>query len=467
MRAGRRIASNFFNLSAGELIARLVNFAAFAHLARVLGSGEFGRIGFMMTVVSYLLIPVLQGLDSVGIREVARDRERLRAYAGSILAIRLLSAVITWAGLLAVVVVTAPAPPMPMLALLFGLTLFPSSLSLKWAFQAAEQMRPVAVAGIAAQTAFAAGAFIIRGPDQLLFVPICLLAGETAGALVLAATFVRRFGWFQPVLQWQFWKDLLVESAPLALSTILGTLLFNFDVLALARFQSAAAVGIYTAVYKLVLLFSTLLTLFQLTVFPTLSRAYASGQNPGAIAGRVLHYVGAGFVPLAFAGSLLARPLIRFLFGSSYLPGAAALEILMWSLPFMALRSVFRIILVSYNLQRLDLLAVAAGAFTNIALDLALAPRLSTTGTALSTLGSELVIFFCSYRSVWRRVDRVAVARHVVRPLCASVVMFFAGRLLESTPLVLQASAAGIIYVTALCLMRGLEWKEIAALYRG
>src|SRR5579884_4374203 len=132
MSAARTVLQNFFNLSAGELVARLVNFAAFAHLARVLGRTDFGRVGFLMTVTSYLLIPVMQGFDSVGIRDVARDRDRVRQYAGNILSIRLLSAAFTWAAAALAVALLRPAPPMGVLALLFALALFPNAVSLKW-----------------------------------------------------------------------------------------------------------------------------------------------------------------------------------------------------------------------------------------------------------------------------------------------------------------------------------------------
>ncbi|MBI3698045.1 MAG: polysaccharide biosynthesis C-terminal domain-containing protein, partial [Acidobacteria bacterium] len=166
-------------------------------------------------------------------------------------------------------------------------------------------------------------------------------------------------------------------------------------------------------------------------------------------------------------GMLLGRRMLEFLFGPEYAAAATALRILMWSLPLMALRSVFRIILVSYNLQRLDLRAIAVGAFTNIALDLALVPGLSTVGAAISTLSSELVIFFLSYRYVWRRVERLGILRHMVRPLGASILLLAAGAALASTPLLVQAAVAGTVYLAALFALRGLTWKEIEGLYRG
>ncbi len=465
--AARRILVNLFNLSMGELIARLVNFAAFAHLARVLGSTEFGRVGLVMTIASYLLLPVLQGYDSVGIRDVARDRGLLGRYAGSILVIRLLSAAATWGTLAAVLPLVQPDRVMRSLILLFALSLFASAVSLKWAFQAVEDVRPVAVAGIAAQLVFAVLAFTVRGPEQVLRIPVYQLLGEASGALLLLGGYSRRFGFPVPVFQWGLWKQLFRESAPLAVSTVLGTLLFNFDVLALAHFQSAEAVGQYTAVYKLVLLFATLLTLFQLSLFPTLARARDGEYDLDLIAGRSLRYLTAIFVPLAFAGLFLAPRLIDLVYGAEYLAGGRALKILLWSLPWMALRAVFRIILVAYNLQELDLSALFAGTVTNVFLDLTLVPRFSTTGAAVSTLTSEFVILFCSYRYVWRRVQPVYLLKHLFRPVIASLLMLMPLWGLAAMPLAVQAAVAGGIYLFVMFLIGGFTREEIAALYRG
>ncbi|MBI3665121.1 MAG: flippase [Acidobacteria bacterium] len=463
----RVILQSFFFLSAGELIARLVNFLAFAHLARALGTTSFGRIGFVITLVSYLLIPVMQGYDPVGIRDVARNRALLGRYAANILLIRMFSALATWLALAGVVSLIAPEPPLHRLILLFALTLFANAASVKWVFQALEQPRPVAAAGIAGQLIFAAGAFTVRGPEQLLRIPIYQLAGEGAGALLLLAMLLRRRRPPSFAVEWRLWQPLFRESAPLAVSTILGTLLFNFDVLALAQFREAAAVGLYTAVYKLVLLFAMLLTLFQVSLFPTLARAHAGGEELAPLAGRVLRFITAAFVPLAFAGMLLAGRLLEFLFGPEYTTGATTLKILMWSLPLMALRAVFRIILVSFNLQRLDLRAVLAGTITNIALDLALVPGLSTAGAAISTLSSEMVIVYFSYRYVRRHIEPIFVLQHWLRPVIASLVMYAFGHTLAAAPLALQAAGAGIIYLATLFFLRGMTWKEIAALNRG
>ncbi len=449
MKPARRVLGNFFHLSTGELLARLLAFAAFAHLARVLGSTGFGRIGLVMTVVTYLQIPVLQGFDSVGMRDVARDRGLLRRYAGSILAMRLLAAVVTFA----VVAVTVHSEIRTLL-LLFSLTLFPQAASLKWAFQAVERNRPVAAANILSQLVFVLGAFTVAGPEALLLVPVYVMAGEAVAALLLAVLFFRQFGAPVPGLSARLFR----ESLPLAASSVLGTLLFNFDVLALAWFQPASAVGLYTAVYKLVLLFATPLTLFQISMLPTLARADADLDRTAAPA---LRYLAVVFLPLPFVGLLVAPQLLTLLYGSEYAGGSVALQILLASLPWMAFRSLFRIILVSYHWQRLDLRTVLAATVANMAVDLALVPRWGVVGAAVATLCSELVIFGMSYYYTWRRVQALAVVGHLWRPLLAAAAAAGAGMAMSSLPA--RLTAVGVVYLGLVFATRAVTWKEIAA----
>jgi len=463
MRPGRRILANFFNLSAGELVARLVNFAAFAHLARVLGSTTFGRIGFVMTIVTYLAIPVLQGFDSVAIRDAARDRSLLARYAANILAIRLVATLAVWGALAAVVRLAAPEPPLGPLLLGFSLTLFATAASVKWAFQAVENTRPVAVAGIFSQLGFAAGALTIARPDQLLRIPLFLLAGEMAGALVLAFWFSRSFGALVPAFDFTLWKRLFRHSAPLLASTVLGALLFNFDVLALAVFQPAGAVGLYTAVYKLVVVFFTPLTLLQVSMLPTLSRACTLHSGVAATAEPALRYLVAAFAPLPFLGLLISPRLLEFLFGAEYAAGSLALQILLFALPLMAQRSLFRIILVSYNLQHLDLRTVAAGTATNVFLDLLLVPRFSIVGAAVSTLCSEFVILGLSHHFVWRDVEKVFLLGQWVRPLMGVAVTMPVAWSLRAAPLALLLAVSAAVYLAALAFLRVISWKEIAS----
>src|SRR5689334_9239266 len=96
----RRLALNFVLLSAGELVAKLLTFAAFAQLARTLQPERYGMLEFTLAVMVFFTLPVDLGLGSYGTREIARKPESAADLLREIMSLRLLLAACSMAALL-------------------------------------------------------------------------------------------------------------------------------------------------------------------------------------------------------------------------------------------------------------------------------------------------------------------------------------------------------------------------------
>jgi O-antigen/teichoic acid export membrane protein len=460
----RRILTNFFNLSAGELLSRVATFLAFVHLARVLGTGPFGQISFVTTVVSYLLLGVTQGFDAIGMREVARDRSTLNRYTGNILAVRIVFAAALYVGVWGALAFLQLDPQVRRLLPLFALCLFSSAVSLKWVFQAQEQSVPVAASGMVVQAVFAAGCFLVRNAGEIAWVPVFRLAGELAAAAGLGLLFRRQGGRLRPVWDPPFWRTLLRDSFPLALTSALGTIQYNFDVLVLAWLTTAATVGLYAAASRVLLLFSILLVLFQISLFPTLARARAGFHDLKKISDAVLRFMVAACLPVALACTVAAPRLLELLFGAAYGAAAPALQVLIWTLPLAGVRSLYRQILVAYGLQRYELAAMTAGSIGSVAANLALAPRFGAVGSAAAALISTTVVLVSACYFVSRHVLPLPWISHLGKPLVAGVAMLGAALALSRTPLALQVAGALAVYVAVLFLVGGATLQELRVL---
>src|SRR3984957_15471766 len=68
-----RLAVNFLYLSAGEFTAKLLTFASFSYLARVLGPSQYGPLEFTLAVMVFFSLSTDLGLAIYGAREVARN----------------------------------------------------------------------------------------------------------------------------------------------------------------------------------------------------------------------------------------------------------------------------------------------------------------------------------------------------------------------------------------------------------
>ncbi len=152
----RRLAINFLFLSAGESTAKLLTFATFSYLARMLGPQHYGFLEFTLAVMVFFTLPADLGLGAYGAREIARDPDRGHAVRllHEITGLRMALALGSIA-LLAVFIVALRKPfDLKLLLAFYGVSLLAGPFLLQWFFQAHDQMQWVGAASIVRQGVF-------------------------------------------------------------------------------------------------------------------------------------------------------------------------------------------------------------------------------------------------------------------------------------------------------------------------
>src|SRR4051812_8250833 len=85
----------FVRLSAGDCLAKVFMFAGLAHVARLLGAHEFGRLAWAQSIIAYVCIVAEFGLTTCGLREIAKRPSTVRWYLKIIIRLRCLCSGIT------------------------------------------------------------------------------------------------------------------------------------------------------------------------------------------------------------------------------------------------------------------------------------------------------------------------------------------------------------------------------------
>lgn len=378
-------------LASGEVVARVLGFAATIVLARTIGAAGFGVIGFALTVRLYLVVLVEGGLDSVGVRRVALDPTFLQHTAPALLVARVVVALAliglaSLAGLLLL-----PAPEGAVLAFA-SLTLIPLALNLRWACLGLGRARSAAGARILAEGLFLVLVLLlVREGTALTRIPLLHLVAEAVGAGSLGIGLAGVIG----PIRWRGWWNraipVLHSARPLALHALLGLVMFNADVLFLRGFHGAAAVGVYVAIYAPVSFFLNVGVTYYHSLLPALARAHGEGRVDRTTFQLGVRQVLALGIPVAVGGMLVADSLLKTLYGPEYLVGGPALGLLLLSLPVALIRNVGQAGLVASDRHPLVLAASVRGAALNLVLNALLIPRWGLLGAASATFGTELV----------------------------------------------------------------------------
>jgi O-antigen/teichoic acid export membrane protein len=460
------ISRSFAILSAGQVASRLISFATTVYLTRTLLPEGFGIVTFAMGVLEYAALVVNAGLDFVGPVEVARGRIPVAALARTVLAVRLLLAVVGFAAL-AAFALAAPLPSLTVTVLLwYGLSLAATAVDLRWVFLGAESMGPPALGEVVSQAVQLAGVLLfVHGPQDVGRMPLVFLAGQGALCALVAVLFTRRFGPPGLGIDRAVLRALLPAAAPLGVGAALGVVLHNFDIVLLGLWRGTAAAGLYGAAYRVIWIPVMLMSTYLTVVRPAFARAAPRGREDAArlLAGTLRVTVGLG-LGMAVGGALVAEPLFDLLFGAGFGRAVPAFQILAASLVLMLVSRPYRLLLATGHREWTDLRTLSVAAAVTVALNVALIPRLGLEGAALAALAGEVVILAGGHVAAFRLVGPVPLGGLLAKAAVAAAVMAGVLYLTRDVHVLARVAVGGAVYLATAVALRLVPLSEVRAL---
>jgi O-antigen/teichoic acid export membrane protein len=458
----QRIAKNASSLLISGVVAQVLGFFAVVYLARVLGPSDFGKITFATAIITYFTMATHLGLPILGIREIARDTSRINDYFANIIAVRLCLAALGYALLVLLVFLLHKPLALKKLLLLYGIGLFFSALTIDWIFQGTERMEYIGIGRILSAAVYSGLVFLlVRGREQLFFVPYSQVAGMSIAVLVLLGAFIRHFGKPRFELHPPRCRNILRQSMPVGIAIIMIQVIYNVDTVMLGFMRSDAEIGYYNAAYKIILPLIMVGSIYFDAVFPVISNYFETSreslQRLQSFNAKLVTIV---VFPLSIGGTFLAQPIMNLVYGSRYDNGVSAFQILLWAVALIYINSLYARGLWACNKQNQFLKIVVAQALTNIVLNLFLIPRFGIVGASISTVFAEFMGFFLYYRE-FNKVISTTIHQFIFRPALASLVMLSFLVLFKTLHLLLLIFFSIAIYLLSLYGIKGITKSDI------
>lgn len=464
-RASAALATkSFVTLGTGEMLSRLLGFGATIWIARQLGVDAYGIVGFAFAATLYLAVLADAGMEQLGPREVATADGSRSDLISSVLTARLLFSIVL-AGLLALLSPLLLDGADAAVLAAYGTTLIATGANARWALLGLDRAGGVSVARIVAE-ALRAGIvlFGVRGPEDLMLVPLAQLAGDGAGAALIAGLLRREGIDVRPAFDRRILRAVYVSARPLLLTNILALVIYNSDVLLLRGLRGTAETGLYLAAYTLINFLGVLGNTATVSLIPSLSRLQGDAVAATPLLRTAVARVVAVGLPLAAGGTLLAHRLIPVVFGEEYAMAGPLLAILIWSIPLLLIRSVFLAGLIATGHQQRVLHATAYSATVSVGLNLLLIPFIGPVGAAISTVLAEGVRMVAAAFFLRDAGLRAPGLHAFWRTVAATVVMSAIVYALRGTPLPLAIAAGGVTYLLVVLIAGGPEGRVRPAL---
>ncbi|MCK5146608.1 flippase [bacterium] len=381
-----------------------MTFVFYFLMARYLGDIGIGKYSFTVGLISILFIISGFGLDNLIVREVSINKNKASQYLSNAVTIKTGLSLVAILLLFIFLPLLGKSADVNKLVLLFCLTLFFENIttSIEAIFNAFERLHFIAIMEVSYNILKVILALFIKFyGGQLEILIICLVLISGIKCLFTQYILKRYFFKWHYIFKFTRLKTLLLKSYPFALMGAISIIYLRIDLVMLSTLIGDSITGQYAVAFNFITLFMALSYGFSRSFYPILSRLYHESRQAFFAAGeKGLNYLFAAALPIAIIITILAPKIIMFIFGSQFADSAIAVQVLIWTIPFLFMNAPLLRMLYSANHQNDALKIAIIGTIFNITMNILLIPRISFLGASISTVLSELLTFLLYYNKV-------------------------------------------------------------------
>jgi len=402
MNLTQKIALNATVSSGARVVELAISLVIIGLITRFLGESGFGDYATILAFVYIFTVLADLGLYSIVVREISREGADEKKIINNALTLRM------FAGLLILgsayfISLSFPYSPRVQIGIAIaagGFWFLSNCQVLIGLFQKHLRLDKVALAELAGRIIQLAAVWIVIQYPAGIFAAAPLYGIIAAIAIGAALNFLLVLyftsGYLKLKLRFDFsyWKYLLKQSFPLAISAILVTVYFKLDTIFLSVMKTSEAVGTYGLSYKILESLIFFPAMIVGLAMPLMSKTFSiDRQKFYSIVQRTLNFLIIIIVPLAVGTLFTSEKIIRLVGGAEgFADSPMVLNILVFAIAMIFLGALFSNVIIAANKQKFLAQIYFLGAVVNVVANFIFIPRYSYYGAAATTVLTEFLM---------------------------------------------------------------------------
>jgi PST family polysaccharide transporter len=403
IKRNNKLVSNFFSLSALQVLNTLLPLITFPYLIRVLGLELFGLLSFAVAFINYFQVISEYGFNLTGTRDISicnGNHNKLNLVYNEIMTSKIALTIVSFL-LMIGVVYTIPYfdKHWEIYYLTFGIvigqTLFPY-----WFFQGIQEMKFITYFNLFSKGLFTFLIFIfVKNKLDYWLVPLFTSLGY-----IISGLFTLLFLRFKKNIKFKFQsltvvKKCLKEGKYVFLSQVKIVFFNNFNILVLGFVSGNLAVGVFSSAEKIMRGLINLQTPIVATVFPHFSILLQSSRDKALL--QIKKIAGIGtllYIIILVPLYIFSKEFTILLYGEKGIESAVIIQILIVIPITIFLNNLLGTqILVNLGKQKIFFKVMLFSFLINLVCVYPLTYYFSYIGTSISVLITEVFILIAMY----------------------------------------------------------------------
>jgi O-antigen/teichoic acid export membrane protein len=463
-------SKNIFWLTLSRVIALIFLGIAYIFLFRYLGTYRTGQHQFVLAYVTIFGIIVDFGIQQYVIKKISEDTSRVKTYFHHFFAIEVVLATLVYLVLVGTAYFNGYEPLVRDAIMLAGLGMVANALTYPFlsVMSAFHDLRKVALINFLNSLVNIIIIFsaIIFNRSIVFLVSNQLIFGLLG--IYLYSRFVRRYlprlELWKGVrsLNWHLIRNILIAAVPFALLVSFSTIYNRIDMVLITKFLGYEQTGLYAAAYKFFDLIAFFPSVVSFSVYPVFTTLMAKRDlsSVRAMIEKYLRAMIALALPMAVAGSLLAKPIITLLAGKDFDAAAPVLSVLVFAPAALFIYIIANALVVS-QLTRFAVWVTGMNVLVNVLGNILLLPKIGIMGAAIMTVASECMQGLFYFYLVRKRITIFTWQSFSWQPFLASMVMASVLWYMQDVSLLLSIPIGACVYGGSLFALQFFEPGDI------
>lgn len=394
----------------------------YPYVSRVLGVANIGACNFVDSIVEYFTILSMMGMNTIGIREIAKcknDQQKLDNVFSQLFSLNTLTTITAIIILIiATNIVPKFAPYKDLLYIGVG-KLFFNYMLINWFFQGLENFKYIAARTIFVKILFVISVFLFVKTETDVKLYYFLVALTWAGNGIINFIYAKKYVSFNFTLKIN--KAIIGSFFILGVYWFMNSMYTTLNVAFLGFATNDIEVGYYTTANKLLTVIMTMFTALTSVMVPRVSVALKSNDNSEAKAliRKAINALMLFAIPLIFFVFPFCQELIYLMSGKGYEGATTPLQIMT---PLFFLVGYDQIIVLQTllpmgkdkDILRNSILAASVGIISNIFLTL----NFGKNGSAIVLILAELSVLlssqFCVTKYLGLKIPFKLIIKHII-----------------------------------------------------
>ncbi len=441
----------------------------FALLARRFGPEKLGIFFFLFSLVSVFTVFASFGLNTLTMREVARDKRKAPLFFSNVLLLKVVLSLVSIVFVGLILCFLHYSNEVLKIGLLFSTIIIVNTIialndSL---FKAFERFEYTAFLKIFYNVlVLFVGFFMLSKGCNLSAIILLMISAAAVSACLGMGILRKKFFRFKPDMNIDFWKSLLREGYPFVFATFTGILYARTDVFMLSKMSGDVAVGVYSAAYKIIGVYSTLPNIFIVSLFPILARKFEnSKESLKDIANNAMRYLLLISFPILILSVANSKEIISLLYGSEFKASSIVFQILSIRGFTFFTNTLFGYLLFAANKQKIILKLRLITLTANIILNVLLIPKYSYIGASVATSISAMCFLGLCYLFVIKSVYKMNLIFLGIKPFVSGALMLLSLLFIKTGGgLIFDIPIAILVYFSSVIVFGGFNKSDLQML---